>query len=98
MATAVARRRFSPEKGDAQRFVFLVDPKTHRLFEVVGIREISGAAPSVVCGPKAAIKLLDVSKNLPDDAFEALDAATWVGVKDAMSLEVVVPISQDVRT
>jgi hypothetical protein len=86
---ATARRRFTT--ADAQRFVFLLDEESGRLFEVVGVRGVVGRKTE----NGAAVKLLDVACDLPDDPFEALDRAAWIPIAEAEALAVVERTRQD---
>lgn len=83
---AVVRRHFDPAR-DARRFVFLLDIGDGTLYEVVGVRGMPGDARRPEAN--AAVKLLDVSEDLPVDPFEALDRAAWVPIEEAIGLAVV---------
>lgn len=90
---APERRRFFDPTRDARRFVFLLDiggaGGRGRLYEVVGVRGVPGdsRAPEA----NAAVKLLDVSLDLPMDPFEALERAVWVPIEEATVLAVIEP-------
>jgi hypothetical protein len=90
VTVATKRRRFDPAT-DARRFVFLLDEDIGVLFEVVGVRgSPTGQQPAA----NAAVKLLDVRPDLPDDPFDALDRASWLPIEEATCLAVVVPMPQ----
>lgn len=99
MTTAV-RRRFDPVR-DTRRFVYLLDEGEGRLFEVIGVRGMPAPGRRKRDGSPmspeghAAVKLLDVGKDLPEDPFEALDRAAWVPIEEATVLAVVEPIRDD---
>lgn len=54
------------------------------LLECVATRELATDPP----GPQAALKLLDVSGEVPRDPFEQLDAARWYGLAEMRGLAV----------
>lgn len=87
-----ARRHFEPER-DARRFVYLLDEDAAKLFEVVAVRGM-GPARARPAG-NAAVKLLDVGRDLPAHPFEAVDEAAWVPIEEATALAVVEPDRQD---
>lgn len=84
--TATGTRRGFEADRDARRFVFLLDEETGILWEVIGVR---GMADPANPAEGAAIKLLDVSDDLPADPFEALDRASWIPLAAARILVVV---------
>lgn len=89
--TTATRRRFDPAR-DARRFVFLLDEERSTLYEVIGVRGMpAGAQPM----RNAAVKVLDVAEELPDDPFAALDAAGWISIDQAAMLVVVEPMRDD---
>lgn len=90
MAVA-ARVQFDPAVH-ARLFVKLLDEgPPARLLEVVAVRGMSGAQPS----GNAAVKLLPVDADLPDDPFEAVDRAVWVPIEEATALVVVTSAGDD---
>ena len=89
---AVRRRHFDPER-DARRFVFLLDERGPVLYEVVAVRGMAGDVRRP--DGHAAVKLLDVADDLPEDPFEMLDAAVWVPIEEATDLAVVVATCDD---
>lgn len=98
MTAAVQRRPFDAVR-DARRFVFLLDEPRGRLWEVIGVRGVPArAAPDdrrPAPAPNAALKLLDVGRDLPTDPFEALDCGEWVTLQEAERLVVVQPVCED---
>lgn len=86
MATNVAALRRFDVSHDAQRFVKLTDGDS--LYEVMGTRGILGRSTA---DGEPAVRLLDCRRDLPDDPFEAIDAAPWVPAEEVGALGVVVP-------